>query len=85
MMYNTSCSVYDILVTIVTLSLTRIMYYDMKTYGVVEEQLHFFLTSALDGRVVNFTPPPLSLPLKKPPVLIGRRLGGAEGQSGHRG
>jgi hypothetical protein len=48
-MYNTSCSVYDILVTIVTLSLTRIMYYDMKTYGVVEEQLHFFLTSALDG------------------------------------
>jgi hypothetical protein len=34
----------------------------------VEEQLHIFLTSALDGSVVNFTTP-AALPLGKNPDI----------------
>jgi len=58
----------------------------MKTYGEVDEQLHAFLTSALDTcGAVSFMLRPLYPRGKSPWYPLDRRLGGRQGWSGGGG
>jgi hypothetical protein len=57
----------------------------MKTYGVVDVWINVFLTSALVGGVVSFTPLPLIPRGKSPRYSLERRLGGPQSRSGLRG
>jgi hypothetical protein len=54
----------------------------MEEYGVVEVQLHTFLTSALDGVQCSASRPADLLRGKEPPVLTKRRQGGFYSRSG---
>jgi hypothetical protein len=55
----------------------------MKAYGEVSVHLQTFLTSALDRKVVNFTPRQYPLG-KNNRYPLGKRLGGLQSRSGQK-
>jgi hypothetical protein len=57
----------------------------MKAYGGVDVQIHVFLTLALVGGVVSFTPLKLYPRGKSSRYPLDRRLGGPLSQSGRYG
>jgi hypothetical protein len=57
----------------------------MKAYDGVDVELQIFLTSALAGGVVSFTPRSLYFRGKSPRYPLNRRLGGPQSWSGRHG
>jgi len=57
----------------------------MKTFGVVEVQLHTFIAPAIDGDEWSASHPATLPTGKEPLALLDRRLGGPQSRSGRDG